>query len=161
MKELTLIGRAERVDFPSLNLNGVPAKIDTGADSSSIWASTQLNRDDTLEVIFFGPESPFFNGEVHVYSKDEYEVTRVSSSFGQREVRYKLRLSIIVNGRRIRASFTLADRATKLYPILLGRRLLHGKFLVDVSIGEPLAKEERQRQRQLEKEMKHNERRHT
>jgi hypothetical protein len=157
MKELTLIGRAERVDFPGLHLERIPAKIDTGADSSSIWANAQLKRDGTLEVVFFAPESPFYTGEVHTYSQDEYEVTRVSNSFGQREVRYKLWLSIVVNGRRIRGSFTLADRATKLYPILLGRRLLNGKFLVDVSQGQPLLKEERQRRHKLEKEIKRNE----
>lgn len=157
MKELTLIGRAERVDFPGLHLERIPAKIDTGADSSSIWANAQLKRDGSLEVVFFAPESPFYTGDVHTYGKDEYEVTRVSNSFGQREVRYKLWLSIVVNGRRIRGSFTLADRATKLYPILLGRRLLNGKFLVDVSQGEPLLKEERQRRQKLEKEIKRNE----
>jgi len=152
MKELTLIGRAEKAELPQLSLKRVPVKIDTGADASSIWASATLIAGDKLEVIFFGPGSPFYDGTVHTFRKSAYTITRVSSSFGHREVRYKLKLKIKVNGRVINGSFTLADRSKKLYPILLGRSLLKNKFIVDVSKGKPLIKEEKARRQQLQTE---------
>lgn len=156
MKELTLIGRAEKVDFPELAFKRIPAKVDTGADASSIWAHT-VNVDDAndgkLEVIFFGPESPYYDGRVHKFPKSAYTITRVSSSFGHREIRYKLKLKIKVKGRIINGSFTLSDRSAKLYPILLGRSLLKHKFIVDVSKGKPLIAEEKNRRAKLKEEI--------
>ncbi len=153
MQPLTVIGRAERIDFPQLDLKRVPAKIDTGADASSIWATGSVDSRGKLDVVFFGPESPFYDGKIHVFPKSAYSITRVSSSFGHREVRYKLKLKIKVNGRTINGSFTLADRSKKLYPILLGISLLRNKFVVDVSKGKPLLAEERARRQRLQDEL--------
>lgn len=153
MKELTLIGRAERVDFPQLSFNRVPAKVDTGADASSIWAKAIDVEDGKLEVVFFGPQSPYYDGEVHKFPKSAYTITRVSNSFGHREVRYKLKLKIKVQGRIINGSFTLSDRSAKLYPILLGRSVLKNKFIVDVSKGKPLITEEKARRAKLKEEI--------
>ncbi|HEY8992348.1 MAG TPA: RimK/LysX family protein [Candidatus Microsaccharimonas sp.] len=153
MKELTLIGRAERVDFPQLSFSHVPAKIDTGADASSIWAHVSQLEGTRLDVIFFGPGSPYYDGIVHSFPRSEYTITRVSNSFGQREVRYKLKLKIKVAGRIIMGSFSLANRSSKLYPILLGRSLLRNKFLVDVAKGEPLIEEEKARKAKLKEEI--------
>lgn len=153
MKELMIIGRAERVELPQLSLKHIPAKIDTGADASSIWATASVDEHGKLDVVFFGPESEFYDGEVHVFPKSAYSVTRVSSSFGHREIRYKLKLKIKVHGRIINGSFTLADRSKKLYPILLGRSLLKNKFIVDVSKGKPLVNQEKARRQKLQDEL--------
>ncbi|MFY9228056.1 MAG: RimK/LysX family protein [Candidatus Microsaccharimonas sp.] len=147
-KTLTTIGRAEKVNLIDLGFNHVPAKVDTGADASSIWASAQQNG-DKIEVVFFGPESDYYDGQVHKFPKSSYTMTRVSSSFGHREIRYKLKLKIKVKGRIINGSFTLSDRSAKLYPILLGRSLLKHKFIVDVSKGKPLIAEEKDRRAKL------------
>lgn len=153
MKELTLIGRAEKVDFPQLSAVKVPAKIDTGADASSIWAHKIENDDGTLKVVFFGLSSEHYDGKVHIFSANQYTITRVSSSFGHKEVRYKVKLKIIIKGRLINGTFNLANRGTKLYPILIGRSLLRQKFIVDVSKGSPLTAAENARKAALEKEL--------
>ena len=152
-KNLTVIGRAERIDVPQLSITHVPAKIDTGADASSIWGKGSVDSRGRLDVVFFGPDSPFYDGEIHTFPKSAYTITRVSSSFGHREIRYKLKLKIKVNERIINGSFTLADRSTKLYPILLGRSLLRNKFIVDVSKGRPLIAEEKARRIKLQNEL--------
>ncbi|MFZ3010152.1 MAG: RimK/LysX family protein [Candidatus Microsaccharimonas sp.] len=152
-KTLTTIGRAEKVNLIDLGFNHVPAKVDTGADASSIWAHSINQDNDKLEVIFFGPESPYYDGQVHKFPKSAYSITRVSSSFGHREIRYKLKLKIKVKGRIINGSFTLSDRSAKLYPILLGRSLLKHKFIVDVSKGRPLVAEEKERRAKLKEEI--------
>ena len=148
---VTMIGRAERIDLPKQGIFAVPAKIDTGADSSSIWSSNIKETPDGLQFTLFGPGSDFYTGETLLCKADEYEVTRVASSFGDREFRYKVKLTARIKGRLVRGSFTLADRSNKTYPILLGRRLLSGKFIVDVKAGEPLKKEERKKSRLLAK----------
>lgn len=153
IKNLTIIGRAEKADFPQVGASKVPVKIDTGADASSIWATATELEHGKLHVVFFGPGSPWYTGEEHVFRKNEYSVTRVANSFGHREIRYKVKLGIRVKRRLIRGSFTLSDRSSKLYPVLLGRSLLKNKFLVDVSKGNALRTEERERGERLRTEL--------
>ncbi len=153
MKQPDIIGRAERIDLLDLDIAGVPAKIDTGADSSAIWVSAVREKADGLHCVFFGPDSPHYTGKTIIFPKD-YGTTRVANSFGQKELRYKLKLGIRVKGKLIRATFTLSDRSLKTYPILLGRRLLKGKFLVDVSQGQALTDIEAAKAEQLEADLK-------
>lgn len=150
-KELAIIGRAEKIDLRDFSLINVPAKIDTGADISSIWVSKVEERDDGLHFVLFGPDSDFYTGIEQHFTKPDYSITRISNSFGHKEMRYKVKLRITVKDRNLRATFTLSDRSLKTYPILLGRKLLHNKFLVDVAGGEPLVEEEREKAEQLEK----------
>ncbi len=149
MKELTLIGRVEKVDLPQLLANGVSAKIDTGADVSSICVHRIDRVDDVISVIFFGPESKHYDGNSHVFHPKQYTVTRISNSFGHKEDRYKVKLKINIKNKLISGTFTLADRSAKLYPIIIGRSLLHNKFIVDVSKGTPLKLEEKARKPKL------------
>jgi len=153
-KQLTVIGRAENIDLLDLSILGVPAKVDTGADTSAIWASSIEEKEDGLYFILFGPGHTLYTGEIYHFRKPDYTMTRVANSFGQKELRYKIKLSIEVRGRRIRATFTLSDRSQKIYPVLLGRRLLHGKFLVDVTGGDPLKDMEEQQAIALEKDLR-------
>jgi len=150
----TLIGRTERVSFPSLGIKKVPAKIDTGADASSIWCSKIKKTDGELRCVLFAPRSEYYTGDTIVFQSKDVDLTRVSNSFGHSELRYKVKIPMEVKGRTIKASFTLTDRSTKLYPILIGRSTLQGKFLVDVSHGDSLHEEEGARRKRLRLEMK-------
>ncbi len=152
-QELTVIGRAEKADLLDLGAKRVPVKVDTGADASSIWAHAAEERDGKLQVVFFGEGSEFYTGERHVFASDEYAMTRVASSFGHREIRYKVKLRIRLKKRVINGTFTLSDRSQKLYPILIGRSLLAKKFLVDVSKGSPLREAEKERAGKLKREL--------
>lgn len=153
MESLAIIGRAEKVSLPQLSIYKVPAKIDTGADACSIWAHKVDDDGDELSVVFFGPGSLHYDGQVHTFSSDQYTITRISNSFGHREIRYKLKLKIRINGKLINGTFTLADRSSKLYPILLGRSLLRRKFIVDVSKGSPMLAAEKKRRVALHEEI--------
>ncbi|HEU4966773.1 MAG TPA: RimK/LysX family protein [Candidatus Saccharimonadales bacterium] len=126
-----IIGSNEFVDFPEAGLVRVPAKIDTGADSSAIWASDIREERGVLSFILFGKASPFFTGAVQ--STRRYDVATVKNSFGHAECRYKVHLQIRLGGKLIRGRFTLADRANNRFPILIGRRTIQGKFMVDVA----------------------------
>lgn len=152
-KQLTIIGRAETIDLRDFDLTSIPAKIDTGADISSIWVSKVEERDDGLHFVLFGAGSPFYTGVEQHFTKPDYTITRVANSFGQKELRYKIKLRVTVKDKNIRATFTLSDRSLKTYPVLLGRRLLYNKFLVDVADGKPLKELERAKAYQLQQEL--------
>lgn len=152
--EKTIIGRAEKVNLPSLGLKKIPAKVDTGADASSIWCSKIEVADGELKCVFFGKGSPFYTGEEVRFSSKQLDLTRVANSFGHKELRYKVKIPIEIKGRLINATFTLTDRSTKLYPILIGRSMLKNKFLVDVTRGTPLHEEEGARLKRLREEMR-------
>ena len=128
--KLTHIGTFELVSLPGDNIFDIPAKIDTGAYSSAIWASKISQHDSELSFVLFDRSSPYYTGEV--ITTHDYATALIKNSFGHTETRYKIRLSAIVAGRPIRARFTLANRSANRYPILIGRRTLRGKFLVEV-----------------------------
>ncbi len=132
--ELTIIGRTAKVNFPLDGIKNVPVKIDTGADTSSIWAS-ELYIDDTNELSFvlFAKESPHYSGKRH--KTRSFSVNLIRSSNGMRQLRYRVSLTIEIAGRKVRGSFTLADRSHNRFPVLIGCALLKRKFLVDVSKG--------------------------
>jgi len=129
-KKLTIIGSNALIKVAGVS--DVPAKIDTGADSSSIWASNIcVDPENRLNFCLFGPESPLYTGEVIVAEK--YGVQRVRTSIGEVTVRYRVSLPIVAAGRRVRVSFTLYDRSNNNFPVLLGRKTLKNRFLVDVA----------------------------
>lgn len=147
-QDLQLIGRAEKINFPELGLSGVPARIDTGAKTSAIWASGIKEKDGTLEFVLFARKSPFYTGKK--LSTRQYTQRVISTSTGMAQSRYIVRLLIELKGKKIRASFSLANRSKQVYPVLIGRRILRGKFLVDVKSGTPLLDEEHKRSSRLQ-----------
>lgn len=133
MDDKKIIGKAEKVAFPELGVKVAYARIDTGAKTSAIWVSQVRETDAGLEVVFFGKDSTLFTGKPVMFTT--YSETVVASSNGAVERRYKIRLLLDISGKRIRAWFTLADRSAQVYPILVGRNVLRGRFVVDVSLG--------------------------
>jgi len=128
---LTTIGSKMMIDLPKQGLFGIPAKVDTGADSSAIWATNIHEKDGTLFFTLFEASSPYYTGEELHATK--YRLASIKNSFGQAEARYKVILSVVIAGRRIRVRFTLANRKDNTFPVLIGRRTLKNKFLVDVA----------------------------
>ncbi len=135
-REKQIIGRVERVLFPVMDLEAY-ARIDTGAKTSSIHVTLTEETARGLKVRFFDDQTErFFK---------HYEKTVIASSMGHKEVRYKVKLSVVIRRRRVLTSFTLANRSTQVYPVLIGRNTLMKKFIVDVAKGTPLKDEENRR----------------
>jgi hypothetical protein len=129
-----IIGRTEHIVIPSEGARSIRVKIDTGADRSSIWASNITMSDDgKLSFTLFAPESKYYSGTV--YRTKNFEASRVRSAHGGLQVRFRIHLTIILGGKKIRGTFTLADRSKNKYPALIGCKILNKKFLVDVSKG--------------------------
>jgi hypothetical protein len=60
-------------------------------------------------------------------------MTVIKSSNGISETRYQIVLPMIFGKKTYEIELTLNDRAEMKYPVLLGRKFLQGKFIVDVS----------------------------
>ncbi len=132
-RKIQLIGKETRISLKDYGLFNIPAKVDTGADSSSIWASDIKLQDKVLSFKLLDKTSPYYSGKV--IKTKEYKIYRINNSFGHVERRYAVNLKVQLNDRKIKARFTLADRSTKKYPILIGRRFLRNRFLVHVSFN--------------------------
>lgn len=150
---LTVIGRAEIITFPDYLAMPVSAKVDTGADTSSIWATDVRVEGARLQFKLLRAPHPAYAGKDIVLEESDYSVTRVANSFGHKELRYVVKLRIKVAGKLVNATFTLADRSQKTYPVLLGRKLLKNKFVVDVTRGDPLHTQEKAKRKKLELEL--------
>lgn len=144
MKEKTVIGRVEKIIFPEMNNIIMRARIDTGAKTSSLSASAQVLSDGRLKVQLFDEPS------VPALYFRHFSTVVVASSNGQVQTRYKVLITVVLKKRKIRAHFTLANRTSQVYPVLIGRNILRGKFVVDVSRGTPDKDLERARSNELQ-----------
>jgi hypothetical protein len=135
-KDLRVIGRTDIVDLPDLGLHNVDVKIDTGAYTSSIHCSRikVLKEADGTEVVTFTiPGSKLHEKGIHRFKVKDFEERSIRSSNGHLQKRFIIQSHIVVFGRRYQAEFSLADRSSMKFPILLGRQLLGKRFLVDVN----------------------------
>lgn len=127
-----VIGRAEELSFVELGINDIPAKTDSGAYRSAIHASkihldTEKNE---LSFVLLGGH-PMFDSAGTTLKTNTFNRVSITSSFGHEELRYEVKLRVKLGPKVFWASFTLADRSKKIYPILLGRKMLNGRFLID------------------------------
>lgn len=128
-----IIGRAEVIDLVDIAL-GVPSKIDSGAYRSSIHASDiQVVKKDNTEVLkckLLGhPCSPV----ARPFETSDFSSLPVKNSTGDVEERFEVKLRIKIGPKIFTTSFTLSDRSNNIYPVLIGRKALLDRFLVDVS----------------------------
>jgi hypothetical protein len=129
------IGWKEKIIFPDLDLQWVDAKVDTGALTSSLHATHQsrIEREGKIYIQFRLEDHahPAWDGkELILPLKDE---TIVKNSFGQEEPRYVVTTRVRIHNYIIRADFTLSDRSNMEFPVLLGRKAIRTRFLVDVA----------------------------
>ena len=133
-KNKTVIGTNAYVTVEGVS-SPIAAKIDTGADGTSLWASgLRVDAENKLYFTYFSPASPLYDGKEH--ARTAYRVVKVTSSMGDSEVRFQIKQKITLGGRAVTVWCTLTDRSTKAYPMLIGKRTLKNRFIVDVSMSE-------------------------
>lgn len=121
------LGAFERVSFPSLGIQNIIAKVDTGADSGALHcASIELiNREsDGAKVLKFVPI-----GHDSRLSREPIETTsftraRVRSSSGHQLPRYRIDTHVIIRGREYAIRIGLSDRSDMQTDVLIGRKFL-------------------------------------
>jgi len=119
------VGWWEWVVIDSISGLPVRAKVDTGAETSSLHAErlSVIERDGALVARFTFRKR---RCEVPVL-----ELRPIKSSNGSSALRPIVMLGLRVAGAEYETQFSLADRSEMRFPVLLGREALAGRFLVD------------------------------
>lgn len=126
------IGRKEIASFPDLGLYDLVVKIDTGAFTSSIHCSEIIKEDSKhVTCVFLDEEHEGYTGEQKTF--EIIKEIKVKSSNGITERRCMIESTIELFGESHTILLTLTNRGDMNYPVLLGRRFLMDKFVVDVS----------------------------
>ncbi len=132
--ERKAIGRFELVDLPEWALYGLQAKTDTGAYSCSIHCHevklSEVGGTEVLEFRLLDPDRPNYHDRI--YKTKDFRVKKVTNSSGHSEERFLVKTKIMLFGELIETDFTLTDRDTMRFPVLLGRKLLKRRFFVNV-----------------------------
>ena len=129
MTKKIIIGRAEYASFPQLGLYNINTKIDTGAYNSSIHCEKIEEQKGQLHCYF----SPIAATPSQKLVFDQYNIAVVKSSNGQTERRYKIITTIYFGNQHYPIALTLTNRGSMRYPVLIGRKFLKKRFLVDVA----------------------------
>lgn len=129
LKPLPVIGWRELVDLPRIGLTGIPAKIDTGARTSSLHARVleQFDRQGKPFIRF----AMDWDGAEHIAEAIQVDTRGVTSSNGDVQSRFVIKTPLRIGMETFRAEFTLADRTDMKFPMLIGRTALRRRFVVD------------------------------
>lgn len=129
MKNKILIGRIDKIDLPDFEIFNVNAKIDTGAYTSSIHCTHIEVVDDILNFEIPGLKEK----EIKKFRTTYFTTKKVRSSNGKLQARYTIKTHLLLFGHLYHEEFTLTDRSKMKNPVLLGRKVLMNRFIVDVS----------------------------
>lgn len=124
-----VIGRREYASLPNLGVTNIEAKIDTGAFTASLHCENlSVNYENSKPILYFSLEQ---NSALLRF--EDFTQKKIKNSFGEMEERYVIKTLVKIGRKNILAAISLSNRDNMRYPILIGRRMLKGKFLVDVS----------------------------
>ena len=125
-----IIGRIDKADFPALDLFDIDIKIDTGAYTSSIHCHKVIVEDGVLKCMFYKKKHPLYTGKEVEFKS--FSKAKVKSSNGIVQTRYKVKTTIVIFEKKYNINLTLSTREKMKYPVLIGRKFLLKKFVVDV-----------------------------
>jgi hypothetical protein len=129
--EKTVIGRVEWISTvdPQVHFR---ARVDTGAQTNSIHA------EDVTEVLKDGKNYVEFttygeDGVKHRFLKEVIKKSKVKSTSGETETRFVVKLEVLFGGRKVKTNVNLNNRKSLRHNFLVGRNLLLGQYVIDVS----------------------------
>ena len=124
-----VVGWREMVALPELGRDQIPAKIDTGARTSSLHAEVleEIGREDGRYVRF----AVDWDGVRRECEAIHVDVRGITSSNGDTQMRYAIKTPLRIGDTEFKAEISLADRSDMKFPMLIGRSALRRRFLVD------------------------------
>ncbi len=131
-----IIGREDVADFPHLNLEGIEVKTDSGAYTSSFHCHDieiiHVDGQEKLKCLFLDPQHQKYHDKEFIF--DTFSLKKVKSSNGQLEERFSISTEIKLFGQIFPIELTLTERGAMKFPVLLGRKFLSKRFVVDSSL---------------------------
>lgn len=127
-------GWREMVKIGDLELK-LPAKLDTGALTSSIHAEEKelFERDGKKWVRFIVTDPGEKNSPRNRIEAPLVRIAHIKEPGGKSEAREVVRLNFTIGERKLRADFTLNNRSNMLSPVLIGRTTIKEIGWVDPS----------------------------
>jgi hypothetical protein len=118
-----------------LRLNDIDIKFDTGAYTSSLHChnieEVKRKGKNAIKFNLLDPSHPEYNEKEYIIY--EYEKKVIKSSSGEAEERYIIKSKIVLFGKKYETDFSLTNRMEMKFPVLIGRKLIAGNFIVDPS----------------------------
>ena len=133
-KEKRAVGWKEHVALPDLKIKSVIAKIDTGANVATIDAANIkfITKHDIKYVKFTVKKR---NNTIRKTSAPLAGFKRIKSSNGDVEKRPYIKTDILMDGITKNIELTLTDRGPMDYTMLIGRKALGRRWIVNPSIS--------------------------
>ena len=133
-REKKVVGWKEQVALPDLKIKSVIAKIDTGANLATIDADDIkfVTRKDVKYVKFTVKKR---NNTVRKTSAPLAGFKRIRSSNGDVERRPYIKTDILMDGITKNIELTLTDRGPMDYTMLIGRKALGRRWIVNPAIS--------------------------
>ncbi|WP_209348289.1 RimK/LysX family protein [Pontixanthobacter sp. CEM42] len=127
------IGWREYVDLPDLGLEHIPSKIDTGARTSALHVDSikpfkGADCEQMVRVSFRIRHNPGEKPEKVHRDLPVSGLRKVTSSNGTREDRWVVRTRLSLGGLSRAVNFTLTNRGSMRYPILVGRSAMRSRY---------------------------------
>ena len=132
MSQKKIIGKRELVSILDLELFDLDVKIDTGADSNSLHCDDiYIDDENFVHFTLLDKVHPAYHSKK--IKMPLYKIKRVKSSNGTIQIRASIKVDILFFNKRYTTVISLTNRSDMKYPMLIGRKFLANRFLVDVS----------------------------
>lgn len=127
-----IVGRKELISILDLELYDLDAKVDTGADSNALHCDhIYIDEEGFVHFTLLDEVHEAYHGKK--MKMPLFEMRKIKSSNGQVQHRPSIKVTVEFFGEQYDTVISLTNRADMKYPMLIGRKFLSGKFLVDVS----------------------------
>ncbi|MCG6202455.1 ATP-dependent zinc protease [Psychromonas antarctica] len=131
-KNKLLVGALEKCCLPDLQIEGLDARIDTGAQTSSLHVDNIVEyRKEGRKWIEFYIHPDIHNVEKIVKCHAKVKAKRrIKSSSGCTQTRYVIETRIVIGSMQWKIEISLSDRSSMTYLMLLGREAMKDKVIV-------------------------------
>jgi hypothetical protein len=127
-----VLGHVEELAIPSLGIDSLLAKVDTGAFSGALHCTDIALSPDKSKLWF----NPMGNEKLRA-CVDEFEMKPVRSASGHTEHRFLIPVTVELHGKSYATTIGLTDRSDMVREMLLGRRFLREhNMVVDVTMSD-------------------------
>ena len=144
--EAIVLGWREWLALPQLGIARIKAKIDSGARSSSLRVEylEDYQRDGEY-WLRFAIRPLRRSAEPIACEAPACDRREVRDSGGHATLRWFIRTDFVLGGRRYDAEINLTPQSDMLFPLLLGRTALAGRFVIDPAVSYRCGKPRRRR----------------